>query len=112
MKKLSKILVIVLTLAMLLGAVVISAVAADEPAIQLINPDGSVDETSYAKLSEAINAANANTDKGDVIVKINATTTLDKVVTINRDADLYGKVIIELAAGAALNLQINTGHSE
>ncbi len=94
MKKLSKILVIVLTLAMLLGVVVVSASALDKAADVLDEKGDIID--SYDSIYDAIDAANGNIEKGDVTVKINKNVTLSKAVTITRNAEEYGKVIIDL----------------
>ena len=94
MKKLSKILVIVLTLAMLLGVVVVSASASDKK-VDVLGPDGSV-IASTDSLDEALATANGNTTVGDITVKLNSNVSLANPVTITRDADEYGKVIIDL----------------
>ena len=93
MKKLSKILVVVLTLAMLLGVIVISASASDK-AVDLLNADGEV-ISSYDTLTDAVNEANATTAEGDITVRLNADATITAAITITRDSDL-GKVIIDL----------------
>ena len=96
MKKFSKILVILLTLAMLLGVVVISASAdTSSAAIVLTKSDGTV-VTTYTKLSQAFQAANEDTGAGDVTIAINKDISIDAVVTVTRDADKYGKVILDL----------------
>ena len=94
MKKLSKILVILLTLAMLLGVVVVSASASDMK-VDVLGPDGSV-IASKDSLDEALATANGNTTAGDITVRLNADVSLADSVTITRDADKYGKVILDL----------------
>ena len=98
MKKLSKILVVVLTLAMLLGVIVVSASASDK-AVDVLDSEGNV-IASTDSLDEALATANANTTAGDITVKINKDVKLNKAVTITRDADEYGKVIIDLGGNA------------
>ena len=75
MKKLSKILVIVLTLAMLLGVVVISASANDATGITYVSGGNTV-QYAATELPEAIAAANA--DENDVVITLNENVTLEK----------------------------------
>ena len=93
MKKLSKILVVVLTLAMLLGAIVISASASDKN-VDVLDANGEV-IYSHDKLAEALKFANEYDLAGDVTVRLNANLTLSTQFTSTRDANL-GKVIIDL----------------
>ena len=106
MKKLSKILVIVLTLAMLLGVVVVSASASDKK-VDVLGPDGSV-IASTDSLDEALTTANGNTTAGDITVKLNQSVTLTKAVTITRDKNL-GKVIIDLN-GKTMTLSVSNSY--
>ena len=93
MKKLSKILVVVLTLAMLLGAIVISASAAGKK-VDVVGPNGE-ELLSTDSFEEAIAYANGYAESGDVTIKLNDNVTMTKAITITRDADL-GKVIVDL----------------
>ena len=106
MKKLSKILVIVLTLAMLLGVVVVSASASDKK-VDVLGPDGSV-IASTDSLDEALTTANGNTTAGDITVKLNQSVTLTKAVTITRNKNL-GKVIIDLN-GKTMTLSVSNSY--
>lgn len=73
MKKLSKILVIVLTLAMLLGVVVISASANDATGITYVSGNKTAQYTAE-QLPLAI--ADANADESDVVITLNENVTL------------------------------------
>ena len=95
MKKLSKILVIVLTLAMLLGVVVVSASASGKN-FDVLDSNG-VELYSDDTLSKAVDFANGYDKKGDITIRVNNNgKSLDKAVTITRDAEEYGKVILDL----------------
>ena len=90
MKKLSKILVVALTLAMLLGVVVISASADSEPITYTVDGAAGVGCDS---LEEAIAAANADTSGKGITITLNSDVTLSQAITLTR-AD--GKVTIDL----------------
>ena len=71
MKKLSKILVVVLTLAMLLGAIVISASAAGKK-VDVVGPNGE-ELLSTDSIDEALAYANGYAETGDVTVDLTIT---------------------------------------
>ena len=98
MKKLSKILVIVLTLAMLLGVVVISASASDGATGITYVSGGNTVQYAANELPKAIEAANK--DKNDVVITLNEdiTLTADDVMNITKTSgkltlDLNGKTL-------------------
>ena len=95
MKRLHKILLVVLTVSLLLGAIVVSAMASSGTA------EAKIGDTEYATVSAAVAAANGSTELGnDVTVTLLADATIASVDAIkatraglNLTVDLNGKTL-------------------
>ena len=100
MKKLKKILVIILTLAMILSVAVISATAANSP----ISYTAGGTTSYFNTLNEAFEKANADSSGSDVVIKLNDNVTVSDAIFVTRAS---GKIILDLN-GKTLTTNVKT----